>query len=213
MLFIDGAFEVEDGVGLGSSGLVFHDPLCGLKEIAEIDVPQSLISYWGRGGEKQLIAFLELWPVLLGLHTYGPGVRGRRLLVFIDNNGVRDALIKGSSPLIDLFTMLSLCSLAVSVNSVSAWFTRIPSASNPADDPSRGEPERMARLLDARLRQPIQAPEAIVQSLLAKSNFVEFMRDAAHSSSVVQPDENGGGDGCSDSNRAATDNRAQELVQ
>ena len=213
LLFTDGAFEVESGVGLGSSGLVFHDPLCGLKEVAEIDVPQSLISYWGRGGEKQLIAFLELWPALLGLHTYGPGVRGRRLLVFIDNNGVRDALIKGSSPLIDLFTMLSLCSLTVSVNSVSAWFTRIPSASNPADDPSRGEPERMAGLLDARLRQPIQAPEAIVQSLLAKSNFVEFMRDAAHSSSVVQPDENGGGDGCSDSNRAATDNRAQELVQ
>ena len=213
LLFTDGAFEVENGVGLGSSGLVFHDPLCGLKEVAEIDVPQSLISYWGRGGEKQLIAFLELWPVLMGLHTYGHGVRGRRLLVFIDNNGVRDALIKGSSPLIDLFTMLSLCSLAVSAHSVSAWFTRIPSASNPADDPSRGEPDRMAGLLDARLRQPIQAPEAIVQSLLAKSNFVEFMRDAAHSSSVVQPDENRGGDGCSDSNRAATDNRAQELVQ
>ena len=213
LLFTDGAFEVESGIGLGSSGLVFHDPLCGLKEVAEVDVPQSLISHWGRGGEKQLIAFLELWPVLLGLHTYGPGVRGRRLLVFIDNNGVRDALIKGSSPLIDLFTMLSLCSLTVSVHSVSPWFTRIPSASNPADDPSRGEPERMAGLLDAKLRQPIQAPETIVRSLLAKSNFVEFMRDAAHSSSVVQPDENGGGDGCSDLDRAATDNRAHNLVQ
>ena len=31
LLFTDGAFEVENGVGLGSSGLVFHDPLCGLK--------------------------------------------------------------------------------------------------------------------------------------------------------------------------------------
>ena len=59
------------------------------------------------------------------------------MLVFIDKNGVRD------SPLVDLFTMLSLCSIAVSVNGLSVWFTRIPSSSNPSDDPSREEPEKM----------------------------------------------------------------------
>lgn len=193
ILFTDGAFEVEDGVGIGSAGLVFFDPLTNVKEVAEVDVPQSLISHWGRGGSKQLIAFLELWPVLLGIITYGPHIRGRRLLVFIDNNGVRDALIKGSSPLIDLFTMLSLCSLAVSVNGLSVWFTRIPSSSNPSDDPSRGEPERVAKLLGANLRHPISASEGIIESLLSKSDFVKFMQGAAHDSSLVQPNENGGG--------------------
>ena len=101
----------------------------------------NLFYHWGRGGAKQLIAFLELWPVLLEFITYGQDIKRRRLIVFIDNNGVRDALIKGSLPLVDLFRMLSLCSLAVSINSLKVWFTRIPSASNLSDDPSRGEPE------------------------------------------------------------------------
>ena len=195
LLFTDGAFEVEAGVGIGSAGLVFHDPTVGLKEVAEVDVPHDLLSHWGRGGSKELIAFLEMWPLLLGLITYGSSIRGRRLLVFIDNNGVRDARIKGSSPLVDLFTMLSLRSLAVSVNGPSVWFARIPSASNPSDDPSRCEPERMAELLGAKLRDAIRASGDISRSLISKSIFVEFMRDAAHNSSLVQPVENGGGAG------------------
>ena len=127
------------------------------KEVAEVDIPQDLLLHWGRDGSKQLIAFLELWPVLLGILTYGPFVKGRRLVVFIDNNSVRDALIKG---------MLALCSLVVSVNGLSAWFARIPSSSNPADDLSRGEPAREAKLLGAKLRCPIQASDEILRSFL-----------------------------------------------
>ena len=186
---------MEGGTGVGSAGLVFHDPTGAWKEVAEVDVPQDLLLHWGRDGSKQLIAFLELWPVLLGILTYGPFVKGRRMVVFIDNNGVRDALIKGSLPLVDLFTMLSLCSLVVSANGLSAWFTRIPSASNPADGPSRGEPAREARLLGAKLRCPIRASDQIIKSLISKGNFVELMRDAAHDPSLVQPIEKGGGAG------------------
>ena len=92
--------------------------------------------------------------------------------------------------MVDLFTMLSLCSLVVSINGLSAWFTRIPSSSNPADDRENGE----AAWLKLR-RSPIRASDDITRSLISKSNFVEFMRDAAHSSSFVQPHENGGGAG------------------
>ena len=189
LLFTDGAFGIEDGTGVGFGGLVFHDPMNGCKEVAEVDVPQDLLSHWGRGGAKQLIAFHELWPVLLGVFTYGP--KGRRLVVFIDNN----SLSKGSSPLVDLFTMLSLCSLVVSINGLSAWFTRIPSSSNPADDPSRGEPESGEAAWLKLRRSPIRASDDITRSLISKSNFVEFMRDAAHSSCFVHPHENGGGAG------------------
>ena len=94
--------------------------------------------------------------------------------------------------------MLSPRSLAVSVNGPSVWFTRIPSARNPSDDPSRCgrcEPERMAELLGAKLRDAIRASGDISRSLISKSIFVEFMRDAAHNSSLVQPVENGGGAG------------------
>ena len=31
LLFTDGAFEIEDGEGVGSAGLVFHDPTVGRK--------------------------------------------------------------------------------------------------------------------------------------------------------------------------------------
>ena len=53
----------------------------------------------------------------------------------------------------------------------------------------------MARLFGARIRAAICASEEITKNLTSKRNFVEFMRDAAHRSSLVQPRENGGGAG------------------
>ena len=68
LLFTDGAFAVEDGEGIGSSGLVFHDPLSGMKEVAEVEVPQSLISYWGRGGAKTVDCISGTLACACGTH-------------------------------------------------------------------------------------------------------------------------------------------------
>ena len=166
-------------------------------KVQEVSVPSGLIQHWARGGAKQLIIFLELWPILVFLSRYGKRFHNRRVVVFIDNNAVRDALIKGSSPLCDLFCMLALCCYYISSNSICSWFTRVASDSNPGDDPSRGRAKEMAELIGAELATSLEAPESLVNSITSVDSFIDFMKESVHSNVGLQPIENGGGGGAS----------------
>ena len=99
LAFTDGAYEPDLNGATCSSGLVIVDSSCEFRLVQEVTVPSSLVQHWARGGAKQLIVYLELWPILVLLSRYGARFGNRRVVVFIDNNAVRDALIKGSSPL------------------------------------------------------------------------------------------------------------------
>ena len=194
LAFTDGAYEPNsDGVQC-SSGLVIVDSSCEFRRVQEISVPSVLIQHWARGGAKQLIIFLELWPILVFLARYGKRFHNRRVVIFIDNNAVRDALIKGSSPLCDLFCMLALCSYYISSNSICSWFTRVASDSNPGDDPSRGRAKEMAELIGAELATSLEAPEALVESITSVDSFI---KESVHSNVGLQPIENAGGGGAS----------------
>ena len=190
LAFTDGAYEPQ-------TGLVIVDSSCDFKCVQEVSVPSGLIQHWARGGAKQLIIFLEWWPILVFLARYGKRFHNRRVVVFIDNNAVRDALIKGSSPLCDLFCMLALCSYYISSNSICSWFTRVASDSNPGDDPSRGRAKEMAELIGAELAPSLEAPESLVDSITSVDSFIDFMKESVHSNVGLQPVENGGGGGAS----------------
>ena len=197
LAFTDGAYEPHAEGAQCSSGLVIVDSACDFRCVQEVSVPSGLIQHWARGGAKQLIIFLELWPILVFLSRYGERFHNRRVVVFIDNNTVRDALIKGSSPLCDLFCMLALCSYYISSNSICSWFTRVASDSNPGDDPSRGRAKEMAELIGAELATSLQAPESLVNSITSVDSFIDFMKESNHSNVGLQPVENGGGGGAS----------------
>lgn len=176
LLFTDGAYEPEGGGMKGSAGLVIIDPVSKFKIVQEVIVPDELHSHWQRTGSKQLIALMELWPVAMAFQTYGKQFSNRRWLSFIDNNAVRDGLIKGSSPLCDMFSLLSVISLDIAKFSLSPWFTRIPSKSNPADDPSRGQSRRMAEELGAEVGPPLVPSEDLVNSLKSNDSFITYMQ-------------------------------------
>ena len=91
---------------------------------------------------------------------------------------MRDALIKGVSPNVDMFCMLAFNSLQISIHSLSVWYTRISSASNPGDAPSRDQAEEMARRLGASLCEPLSVPGELADALLSRRSFVEFMKKA-----------------------------------
>ena len=145
MVCTDGAYEPELEELKSSAGLVVVDYATNVRMVQAIGISEELLNHWGRNGSKQLIAYLELWPIywcFLSLEQYSYFFRARRTILFIDNNAVRDALIKGSSPNVDMFCMLAIASLHISLSSLQAWFTRIASFSNPADAPSRGKAVR-----------------------------------------------------------------------
>ena len=137
---------------------------------------------------------MELWPVVVALQSYGKRLYNRRCLSFIDNHAVRDGLIKGSSPLCDMFSLLPVVSLDIAIFSLSMWFTRIPSKSNPADDPSRVRSSEMASLLGAEELDPLSRSHELVSGLQSNDSFIACMQQRA--TSLVQPErlyENGGG--------------------
>ena len=181
LIFTDGAYEPEGGGMKGSAGLVIIDPATQFKVVQEVVVPKELHDHWQRGGSKQLIALMELWPVAMAFQTYGKQFKNRRCLCFIDNNAVRDGLIKGSSPLCDMFSLLSVISLDIAEFFLSPWFTRIPSKSNPADDPSRGLCRRMAKELGAEVGQPLAPSHELVSSLKSNDSFISYMQQRSKS--------------------------------
>ena len=158
-LFTDGS--CESGTG-GAGAVLYH----------------ALVELWSREGDAQLIAKFELVPILAALLAWGSEIAGRRLLIFVDNNGVRDSLIKGSTPVPNLFSMLALIAGLLSSLDITPWYTRVASKSNPADGPSRGEAELTAREIGAKVEPPLTMPHWIVQALLSSDSFLSFMSRA-----------------------------------
>ena len=176
VIFTDGAYEPSADPPSWGSGVVLLDPLCRKRVIAEVEVPEELVSFWVTlKDRKQIITHLELWPVLVALERWGTRMRGRRILLFLDNNGVRDAVIKGSSKVADVFAMLAIIARRLDHDRLSMWTTRIPSKSNPADLPSRHEAGLGAKLFSCELEEPWQAASSVVAALLKGSSFLDFM--------------------------------------
>ena len=116
---------------------------------------------------------LSLWTTLLvGFHRLAPRLRNRKALLFVDNNRIRDAVIKGFSKVDDLFAMLSSISLMLNTCVLSLWTTRITSKSNPADWPSRGQAEEAACALGFALEKPWEAPGSPLEGT---RSFFDFM--------------------------------------
>ena len=117
-----------------------------------------------------LVIYLELWPILVFLAVYGRRRQNQMVVIFIDNNAVRDALIKGASPLCDIFYMLALWSFHVSS------YTKVASDRNPADDPSQGNRRKMAELINAEHGNPLVAARELVNAILSVDSFIDFMQ-------------------------------------
>jgi len=68
---------------------------------------------------------------------------------FVDNNSARDVAISGMGRNLTANCLIDLLKLEMAVN-ISPWYSRIPTPSNIADDPSRGQTEY---LLQQRVKQ------------------------------------------------------------
>ena len=75
---------------------------------------------------------------MLARHTWRERLVGRLVIHFIDNDSAKDALIKGhSSHPASMEIIEQVWAQELEFQS-SSWYDRVPSASNPADGPSRG---------------------------------------------------------------------------
>jgi hypothetical protein len=83
---------------------------------------------------------MEVCGVILGLWTFAREIRGRRILVFIDNQAALGAIKKGRSSVPDFNELVFYARFVCTDNSVEPVFMWVPSELNWSDAPSRGSP-------------------------------------------------------------------------
>lgn len=106
VVFTDGAWESSADSPAGA-GLVVVDPGTGVRASHEVIVPDCLVYHWKEMGKAQLIAELELLPVIIFFEHYKELCRNRRVLLLVDNNAIRDSVSKGSSKTLSVLVLLS----------------------------------------------------------------------------------------------------------
>ena len=146
LIFTDACFEPDSSsvkAGLGavlvtSSGKVTHFFLANLKDNLVSDINRSL--------RKTIIFELELFAILCALIGWRQFITNCAVVVYTDNDAVRDCLIScnisssNARPILDLYLKVEFQS------SFNAWMSRVPTDSNIADAPSRGDCKSLREL-------------------------------------------------------------------
>ena len=89
--------------------------------------------------KKHVIGLVELYAVVLARSVWAEHLVDRRVVYFVDNIPAMRTLIRGTSSEQDWRSVLLLYEELESVGHTFPWIARVPSKSNIADYPSRGE--------------------------------------------------------------------------
>jgi len=98
------------------------------------------------GKKKQIIGQAELYPAICARRLWKEKIRGRDVIHFVDNDSARYALIKGSSPCLESAWLVQSFWTDESETDCRSWIARVPSRSNIADGPSRGDRSECERI-------------------------------------------------------------------
>ncbi len=85
----------------------------------------------------QVIGQTEILPIVLCKWAYRSIFKSRRVLFFVDNDSARHALTAGYSVSTESNRLIQFANKCEAEIQTWTWYTRVPSSSNPADDPSR----------------------------------------------------------------------------
>ena len=137
--FTDASFEMENDVVTSGHGGVLVSPTGKPVRFFSGNLSKDHVALLNPKGLKTIIFECEFLAVLIAYKVWAKEVAGSQLVVFIDNNAVRGSLIScDTSNEIAAVILRSILQLEDDVKAL-AWYTRVPSPWNIADDPSRNE--------------------------------------------------------------------------
>eukprot|EP00435_Cladocopium_sp_Y103_P018181 s871_g4.t1 len=135
IVFTDGACEGEDEK-VGTIGAVLISP-CG---VPCSFISETVPSYWMdhfMQNSKHPIFELELLPVFCALITWEQHLKHTQCIFYLDNEAAKGALVTGATSTPAGRQMIQAFVLKEMECQVKIWFSRVPTSSNVADDPSR----------------------------------------------------------------------------
>ena len=120
------------------------------------------LGYLKPAGKKTAVFQCEFFAVLVALELWGNVLSSRQVVFYVDNDGVRDVLIScNTADPVGSVLLTSVFELEGAL-AISSWFTRVPSKSNIADNPSRGE---IADLIALKAKHEQVEPLKILRAL------------------------------------------------
>ncbi|CAE7475744.1 NAGLU [Symbiodinium sp. CCMP2592] len=106
---------------------------------------------WHQDTEDQIIAQAEAFAMVIARDYAATFAKGRRTFFFVDNESARCCMIRGSSPVRALLALAHAFYASECRDQLVTWIERVPSASNVADLPSRGECAAAAKMVGGRV--------------------------------------------------------------
>ena len=140
LIFTDGAFDEETGIGSIGGVLLDHNGTA-LSYFSE-RVPNLLMELFLKEAENP-IYLVELLAVHVAAFLWGGQTFGRYIVMYIDNEASRMALVKAYSSTLLGNVVIQLFVQEEDQHQWKVWFGRVCSHSNIADGPSRGHVEDM----------------------------------------------------------------------
>jgi hypothetical protein len=129
------------------------------------EIPKELSDVWLKAVGQQIICEVEMYPVLLAKVLLQKQMVARRVVWYIDNDAAKDGLATGKSSSHALRVMLYEFNRVQCLEPSFNWFARVPSFSNIADEPSRGEAKKCADRLGTEVSH-WTAPEGLCEKLI-----------------------------------------------
>ena len=127
-------------------GVLFH-PEEPLPRAFGCGVSEKVLESWMDADEVHPVSLTELYAVCLSRSIWKGRLDNQKVIVFIDNQGVLDACIKGWSGEEQMKSLLLHFEVVDGNNPFLPWFARVPSSSNCADYPSRGLWSKLKQLV------------------------------------------------------------------
>ena len=143
IIFTDGACEGDVAVGSVGGALVApnHRIVHHFGAVAPDWVMKGLLLH-----SKHPIHELEMIPILISFHLWGRLFSGAQVVHYVDNESVRLALLKGSGETPTARKVADEIMNAEYALQTKSWYARVASTSNIADEPSRGDTNRLTHL-------------------------------------------------------------------
>ncbi|CAE7654031.1 unnamed protein product [Symbiodinium sp. CCMP2592] len=140
VIFTDGAYEPTNETHPATvGGVLYHfDNGAWCTFFLACAIPLSVVQSWEALGKRHLIGPVEMYAVVCAREAWSKHLNMQRVTMYVDHSGVLASLVKGSSK-DPLWRQLLLIFESCDAEAMLPWFSRVPSASNPADPPSRAK--------------------------------------------------------------------------
>ena len=137
LIFTDGSCEGEDSLTGGVGGILINEWGVPTSFFSE-SVPNYIMEEF-KNHSSHPIFELEILPVLCSIFAWSSYLASKQCVFYLDNEAAQGALVKGSSETSYAASMLRLFTELEMKLQIKTWIARVPTSSNPADKPSRGD--------------------------------------------------------------------------